>query len=79
MNYPNKNLVIDTLLEAARDAAEKSSANHPEDLAAEMVGALDGAVSALVYLHKEELLRRPAYWGGFAAGGLIDSLHINGA
>lgn len=52
MNYPDKNLVINTLLQAARDAAEKSSASHPEDLAAEMVGALDGAVSALIYLHK---------------------------
>ena len=61
MNYPNKSLVIDTLLEAARDAAEKSSAEHPEDLAAEMVGALDGAVSAITYLHKEDLLRHLAY------------------
>lgn len=52
MNYPDKSIVIETLLEAARDAAEKSSASHPEDLAAEMVGALDGAVSAIVYLHK---------------------------
>ena len=51
MTYPDKNLVINTLLQAARDAAEKSSASHPEDLAAEMVGALDGAVSAIVYLH----------------------------
>lgn len=59
MNYPYKPLVIDTLLDAARRAAENSSAIHPEDIAAEMVGALDGAVSAIMYLHRKELRRYP--------------------
>lgn len=56
MNYPNKRIVIETLLDAARKAAFNSSAQHPDDIAAEMVGALDGAASAIWYLHNRTLI-----------------------
>jgi hypothetical protein len=52
MDYPNKLITVGTLLDAARKAAMESSAEHPEDIVAAMVGALDGAASAIWYLHK---------------------------
>ena len=55
MTYPDKRLTVETLLDAARKAAMSSSAEHPDDIAAEMVGALDGAASAVWFLHKHGL------------------------
>lgn len=51
MNTISKELTVEALLYAARKAAFESAITHPEDIAAAMVGALDGAASAIIYMH----------------------------
>lgn len=49
-----KDNIVAALLHAAKTAAWETSAEHPDDLAAEMIGALVGAGSALAFLHQQD-------------------------
>ena len=55
--YPDKELVIETLLEAAKNAAEEQSSSHPEDIAVSMSFAMETAAPVLMWLHENGKLK----------------------
>lgn len=52
MNYPDRELVIETLLEVGRRAGTNCSADHPDDIAVAMVNAIESAGEAIQVLHE---------------------------
>lgn len=60
-DYPKKDITITALLAAARNAAMDSSAIHPEDIAAAMVVAIDGAAATVQHLSSGGYLIEEAY------------------
>lgn len=69
MNYPDKNLIINTLLEVARRAGIETTANHPEDVASAMLNAIEYGAVVIDILHKAGHLekQRPL----LATGGFV--------
>ena len=51
MTYPDKELVIDALIAAARAAAWRDSLDHPQDIAAHMAFAIESAAPAIMHIH----------------------------
>lgn len=54
MNYPDKALVIDSLIEAARAAAYRENLDHPEDIAAHMSTAIDASAPAIMHFFAQQ-------------------------
>lgn len=52
MNYPDKKLVVETLLEVGRRAAMNVAADHPDDIAVAMVNAIENSAEAIQVLHE---------------------------
>lgn len=48
MKYPEKRETVDILLNAAARAAENSNCVHPEDIANEMVNAIDNVAPSIM-------------------------------
>lgn len=49
--YPSKELIVETLVSAARHAAADQRLDHPEDYAAQMTAAIDAAADTIMILH----------------------------
>jgi hypothetical protein len=59
VSYPNRQITIDALLNAARSAAESQKAEHPEDIAHAMMNAIEYGWPMLVHLHERGVLDNP--------------------
>lgn len=59
MNYPDRSITIDALLNTARTAAEACNASHPEDIASAMMNAIEYGWPMLVHLHERGVLDSP--------------------
>lgn len=57
--YLGKKTVVEALLDAARSAAWETSAEHPDDIAAEMIGAITGASFALAFVNRLDRQQPP--------------------
>jgi hypothetical protein len=56
-SIPSKELTVRALLYAARQAAESSSATHPEDVAVAMVNTIEQVSPLLLWLNEEGYLK----------------------
>lgn len=52
MDYPDKNDIVELLLEAARVAAQSTTAVHPEDIAVAMSVAIDNSWPVITLAYK---------------------------
>lgn len=52
MTYPDKEWIIEVLLEAAKRAAFESTAEHPEDIAHAMMNSIEYGASVLDIINK---------------------------
>jgi len=50
--YPEKNYVVDILVEVARRAGTEVNADHPEDIAIAMMNAIEHAGVTIDIIHK---------------------------
>ena len=55
--YPDKELVVRALLQAAENAAKESSSSHPEDIATSMTFAMETTAPVLMWLHENGYLK----------------------
>ena len=47
MNYPNRRILVEALLDTAANAADNCSSDHPDDIAIAMSAAIEGAAPAI--------------------------------
>jgi hypothetical protein len=50
--YPNRDVMIEALLFAAKTAAEGQTSNHPEDLEVSMTFAMETTAPVLMWLYE---------------------------
>lgn len=55
--YPSKELIIRSLLQAARTAAENSTSKHPEDIAVTMASVIENSAPLIMWLYEEGYLK----------------------
>lgn len=60
LNYPDKNVVVETLAEVAKRAGMDCSSQHPEDIAIAMSMAIDAAGTTLTVLMQNGNLTLPS-------------------